>query len=125
MGDHILPSKLTIGFLAFLSLALVTVLTKNNIGSSLIVFVYSSAIAIPTLCAYVLTLLELISNDKDIQPRTPLFYLMAASGSIGYLTGFIAIAAVFWHFSALASLFFMVSILVWFFFLYRYLVRKN
>ena len=124
MDNHILPSKLTIGFLAFLSLVLVAVLTKDNIEPALMVFVYSSAIAIPTLCAFILTFLEFIASDKNVQPNTPLFYLMNASGTIGLLTGFIAITALFWHFSVLASLFFMVSILVWFYFLYRYVFRK-
>ena len=124
MGDYILPSKLTIGFSAFLSLVLVTILTKDEINSSLIVFVYSSGIAIPTFFAHILLFLEFISREEKTQPNTPLFYLMIATLYLGYITGLIAVAAVFWYFSKFASLVFVVSVLVWFYLLYRYLFRK-
>jgi hypothetical protein len=124
MERTFLYTKALLGLIAFLSVVLVALLSKETLDSSLRVGIIAISLALPALITNV-GIWDEVDSLQLKDKGGALFYIFGISGGIGYIAGFVALVCIFWHFSVLAALLFCVGALIWLFLLFKYFRSLN
>ena len=105
-------TKAMLGFMAFLSLVLVTLLTRDSYDPDLTKAVSSISLALPALLFHVALWQEITSKDIE-RNKGAIFFVSGFAGLAGYLCGIVALIYVFKYFSDLSAILFGTSIIIW------------